>query len=555
MHGHGILTVDAACPGKEHERVRYGEYMVTPREPAGTPAILDAPMLPGPSSPPFIARAGACGFAAATLVFRYLTVGALENDHFVHLARAHQVLHGAWPVRDFVDPGMPLQYLASAAVAWVFGPTLLTDVLVNTGLLAASAALTFLLADRATGTPWIAAIVTTLEMAAMPRLYNAPKLFVLLTVIAFGWRYADRPSPGRVAALAGCTTFAFLVRHDYGLYAGLATALLIAMRRAADNERDMARDLVIYGIIVSLCLLPWLAYVEWAIGLRVYVTSALAFSRAEVERTGRYWSDPYGVALLSILLALPIATAVISRGTRRLQVTFVHVAFACALLLLIEAVFLRDVLAARLPDVAGPAAVVTACFLGLVLPAHRVRLVAVLAIAATLTATASLVSARSHASITPQNVMSRARLVTSRLTIWPWPAVMPTPDLVPVAMYLNRCTEPTDHVLAGWFAPELAVLAQRPFAGGQAAWVPGYYNGEEEQAWTVRQLERQSPPVVFLDESFAGSWPRVHHHLTSYPFRFARRMSLEERTVDMWIDETRAVKSTDTSVSMPCFAR
>ena len=64
---------------------------------------------------------------AAAFIFRYLTSGAIENDHFIMLARAHQVLYGDWPVRDFEDPGQPLAYLVSTAAAAAFGPTLLVN--------------------------------------------------------------------------------------------------------------------------------------------------------------------------------------------------------------------------------------------------------------------------------------------------------------------------------------------------------------------------------------------------------------------------------------------
>lgn len=50
----------------------------------------------------------------AVWLFRWLSMGALENDHFAALARAHQILHGDWPVRDLADPGQPLTYLLSA---------------------------------------------------------------------------------------------------------------------------------------------------------------------------------------------------------------------------------------------------------------------------------------------------------------------------------------------------------------------------------------------------------------------------------------------------------
>src|SRR5258705_11717765 len=78
--------------------------------------------------PPAVAAAlvGAAAFASV-----YLATGAIENDHFVMLARAHQVLYGDWPGRDFEDPGMPLAYLLSAAAATIFGPTVFVNVFLS----------------------------------------------------------------------------------------------------------------------------------------------------------------------------------------------------------------------------------------------------------------------------------------------------------------------------------------------------------------------------------------------------------------------------------------
>jgi len=61
--------------------------------------------------------------------FRYLTLSPLENDHFVMLARAQQVLFGDWPVRHFEDPGQPLFYLMTSALASVVGHVLATNVI------------------------------------------------------------------------------------------------------------------------------------------------------------------------------------------------------------------------------------------------------------------------------------------------------------------------------------------------------------------------------------------------------------------------------------------
>ena len=50
----------------------------------------------------------------ATFLFRFLTLEFM-NDQFVHLTRGRQILLGDVPVRDFFDPGLLLQYYASAA--------------------------------------------------------------------------------------------------------------------------------------------------------------------------------------------------------------------------------------------------------------------------------------------------------------------------------------------------------------------------------------------------------------------------------------------------------
>jgi hypothetical protein len=59
------------------------------------------------------------GIAFAFLIaaaFRWLTLTEFLNDHFDHVALAQQLRLGSMPVRDFVDEGMPLMYVVSAAV-------------------------------------------------------------------------------------------------------------------------------------------------------------------------------------------------------------------------------------------------------------------------------------------------------------------------------------------------------------------------------------------------------------------------------------------------------
>src|SRR2546427_20246 len=64
---------------------------------------------------------------SATAAIRFLGLTGFSNDHYDALAGAQQILFGDWPTRDFLDPGLPLMYAASAAAQVVFGRTLFAE--------------------------------------------------------------------------------------------------------------------------------------------------------------------------------------------------------------------------------------------------------------------------------------------------------------------------------------------------------------------------------------------------------------------------------------------
>jgi hypothetical protein len=163
-------------------------------------------------------------------------MGALENDHFVSLARAHQVLHGDWPVRDFADPGQPLTYLASSAASWLFGAGMLTEVVLSITLLSLAAALTYVLAARASGSLLIAVAAVGVELIAAPRSYNAGKILMPLAAMGLGWRYLDAPSIKRLTALAACHGIS--IRRNRGRANGRLAGQ--RARRIRSRRRDSA---------------------------------------------------------------------------------------------------------------------------------------------------------------------------------------------------------------------------------------------------------------------------------------------------------------------------
>src|SRR6188508_1321593 len=110
--------------------------------------------------------------------FRFLTLSSIENDHFVMLARAQQVLFGDWPVRNFEDPGQPLFYLLTSALAALFGDVLATNVVLCITLQAIAASCTYLLARRASNSTAIGVAVALVAVISSPRLYNTTKIIV-----------------------------------------------------------------------------------------------------------------------------------------------------------------------------------------------------------------------------------------------------------------------------------------------------------------------------------------------------------------------------------------
>ena len=74
------------------------------------------------------------------------------------------------------------------------------------------------------------------------------------------------------------------------------------------------------------------------------------------------------------------------------------------------------------------------------------------------------------------------------------------PDLVTLSLYVNACTAPNDRVLVQAYIPQVLALARRAFAGGHADLRPGFFKTEEAQRLVLDRLQRQSVPVILLDD-------------------------------------------------------
>ena len=234
-------------------------------------------------------------------LYRYLAFQGFSNDHFLHLARAQQMLLGEWPIRDFIDPGLPLMYVLSAATQVLFGRMLLSEALLVYGSLGLASALTCWLIVRLTGSFTLAAVLTLLQILVFPRSYGFPKILLYpIAMIAID-RYARAPSTVRAAVLAVVTTVSFLMRSDHGVFIAAGCVAAIIVVHWDDGRVQVLRSIGTFALVTALMLSPYFLYIQRAAGLVPYVRDAIAFSRAESGRNPvvapTFALDPLGAFL------------------------------------------------------------------------------------------------------------------------------------------------------------------------------------------------------------------------------------------------------------------
>lgn len=224
---------------------------------------------------------GAIAAFVIAFAYRWLTVG-FTNDQFVHVSRARQILLGAVPVRDFFDPGLFLQYYASAAALWLTGGTLLGEALLTIFFMAFGAALVYILATRLSRSWKIGSAAAAMAVAMFPRLYSYPKVFLFVLALACAWRYQVRRTRGSLALMAAVTVLAFLLRYDHGVYVGLSTAAFLTLLHWSGHStgwRPLASAAGWYGSLTLLLVLPFLAFIQSAAGIPRYLAGLTAQAR------------------------------------------------------------------------------------------------------------------------------------------------------------------------------------------------------------------------------------------------------------------------------------
>src|SRR6476659_3701673 len=223
-----------------------------------------------------------------TASFRFLALNGFPDDHYVHLAGAQQMLHGAWPSRDFVDQGLPLMFAVSAAAQRIFGEGQLTEAVLMSLTFGLAAVMTLRAGVALTGSVVVALIPVLIQVLIFPRTYSYLKMVIYsVDVLAILW-YADRPSHVRATVLALLTVVAGLIRHDHGLYLGIAGLVAVALS-PAPSDRFKGMSVVLFCGAVLVFALPYLIYLQTYEGVLAHLRRGLSFTTLEMSRQGMPW--------------------------------------------------------------------------------------------------------------------------------------------------------------------------------------------------------------------------------------------------------------------------
>ncbi|HEY9465073.1 MAG TPA: hypothetical protein VIR54_18400 [Vicinamibacterales bacterium] len=474
-------------------------------------------------------RREASGAAAAVLLalvvgaFRFLSIAGLSNDHYMHLAAGQQIAFGEWPSRDYVELGLPLMEGLSAIPFLVLPDApLLGEAVLVAVMFGLAAAFTLFAAQRLTDSWWIAFLVVFLEIVIFPRTYSYPKVLAYALGFLSMWRYVERPS--RVVELAIAVALAFGLRHDHGFYLGAGAVLTVIVVSRPEGWRVVTRRTGAFIGIVLLFLAPYIIYTSIYDGLWRHIMRGVELLSIESSRGRRLpvftWSSNLLAAnavpwLYFLFHLLPIvAVAVVWRrwrhGSELRERAMVAPLIVVAVL--VNAGLIRDTLSARLPDAVVPAALLLGWLMA---GAYRVRpsrraaaawLTCTMIAAITVASAASVGETKSQLEKaemlgTParlwRHVHTRVAEFQERLPLGQIPSRIAW-QLLPFFKYADRCLAPTDHILTPGFAPEVAVWARRPFAGGQVWFQVGVLAGEEDQRYVMSRLGEQRVPVAIL---------------------------------------------------------
>jgi hypothetical protein len=513
--------------------------------------------------------------AGAGLRYLLLNVG-FPNDHFVYITAGWQMLSGDWPTRDWVDPGLPLQFLASAGAQAVLGPTLFAEGVLVSVAFGAAAALTAVVVLASTGSAALAALAALLEIVIFPRTYGYPKMLVYAAACLAIQRHAAQPGRQSRWALAAAIAIAFMFRHDHGVFVGLAAALAAWLSAEPETWTLRVRDAV-KVMAASLTLLSsYAVYVAAYGGWPAYLRAGLDFSAQEAERQPHVWpsvfgADPWQSMLVYEFYAIPLVAAVVlarlqPSAERRRQMAFV--APVATMAVAITYAFVRDPLESRLPDAIVPAVVLGSWLCHQASTSAHPALTRVAAGIAAILFSVSVMRVGNPGRIYEQSDLESewdVSLLAARVTgelrsrrperMFPSRASL---SLRPFYDYLDRCSAPQDRLLIGGYLVEVPFFAERRFAGGQPYFGGSFAGSAATETRILDRLAQQPVPFALMpsdvEEDFEREFPVVAQHVRERYSLLTDVKVTDELEVHILMDRQLRATATDVDTGWPCFS-
>ena len=291
-------------------------------------------------------------------------------------------------------------------------------------------------------------------------------------------------------------------------------------------------------------------------------SALLIEANAEVWLFWLFWALP--------ALCLAIGVRRVRRGRERWRGE-VPVALSLAgMAMLVNAGFLRNTLAVRLPDAIVPAALLASWALGAAWTGDwsrralqswiRTASLMVLMLSAAAIGQISAVREQYAYSALGSSVdgverhageirnllrLSHRQAGSSRYAI----------ALVPFFEYLDRCTSPADRLIVTGESPDILIAAGRPFAG-DAVVFGAWYASSARQDRTIERL-RARPALFAIHMSeydqFRERFPLIHEYV-SQSFRPMTQMPVDGgETVRILVHADRIAVRVDANTGWPCF--
>ena len=131
-------------------------------------------------------------------------------------------------------------------------------------------------------------------------------------------------------------------------------------------------------------------------------------------------------------------------------------------------------------------------------------------------------------------------------------------SILPFFDYLDRCTQPSDRVMMTGVFPDVFVMAERGFAGGQVAFIEPFYTSTLEQERTLTRLQRESVPFVLLfldrEDAFRNNFQVLSAHIDRrYDALADVPVDRTARGVRIFVEKSRPVTRFDGNTHWPCF--